>query len=232
MKKNISEYKAVILDVDGTLYSQPRLRLYMAASLALYYLCHPFRVKELIILNKYRSVRENWLRLQAEESDLLPMPPSTEVASIEVAQYQYVAKLLNVSPEQVKNVVLHWIHAKPLTLLPKCKDTGLAGLIERLHERSAIIAVYSDYPAKDKLKSLDIQADFTFCSSDADINCMKPQPRAMNVILKKLNVSCADALMIGDRFSKDGMAAKNIGMDYIILTKSMPSRYKLYRTIL
>lgn len=219
MKKNIFEYKAVILDVDGTLYSQPWLRFHMAVNLAFYYLRHPLRAKELIILKKYRWAREHWQRLNPEES-----APS----SLEDSQYQYVGRLLNVPPEQVKRTVRFWIHSKPLALLPKCKDTELAGLIKRLQEHSAVIAIYSDYPAEDKVRALNIKADFIFCSSDTDINCMKPDPKAMKVILHKMNAASKDTLMIGDRFSKDGMAAKNTDMDYVILGKSMSARYKLY----
>lgn len=229
MRKDIYKYKVIILDVDGTLYSQPKLRLSMALNLGLYYLCHPFRIRELLILKKYRSVREKWpdvYAMQAKDFNRSSLP-----FSIEEAQYQYVAKLLGLSPDQVREVVYHWIHQRPLALLPKCKDTQLLRLIEKLRTEPVTIAVYSDYPAEEKLKALGLRVSHIFCSSDSDINCMKPERKAMEVILKKLDTTPEEALMIGDRFSKDGLAAKNIGMDYVVLAKSMPLRAKLYQSL-
>lgn len=228
MRKDIYKYKVIILDVDGTLYSQPKLRLGMALNLGLYYLCHPFRIRELLILKKYRSVREEWPDVPAIQSEDLDGSGSS---SIEEAQYQYVARLLGLPPRKVREVVYHWIHQRPLALLPKCKDTQLLSLIEKLRTGPVTIAVYSDYPAEEKLKALGLQVSHIFCSSDSDINCMKPERKAMEVILKKLDTAPEEALMIGDRFSRDGLAAKNIGMDYVVLAKSMPLRAKLYQSL-
>lgn len=219
--KKLSQYKAVLFDMDGTLYSQPKLRLSMAGELFFYFFRHPLHLKELFILMEYRRCREHW------NTDA-----SYHGVSLEEEQYLFTAKRRKTSPEQVKEIITRWMHTHPLSLLPKCRDHQLAAVIHELQKQSVITAVYSDYPAAAKLKALDIQTDYIFCSSDPDINCMKPNPKAMTVILKKLDISAEDAIMIGDRYSKDGLAAKNAGMDYIILPKSIPARSSIIKSLL
>ena len=226
MRKPLTSYKAVLFDVDGTLYMQNRLRPVLAARLAKYYLLHPLRLKELLILIKYRSVRESWTRIL----DALPYG-SQASASMETLQYRYTADCLNTSPDRVKETVFYWMHRYPLPFLPKYQDKRLIDILCYLQKQSLFIAAYSDYPPQDKLKMLHIAPDFIFSSSDPDINCMKPNPDAVYAILKRLDLTSEDVLMIGDRYSKDGLAAQNTGMDFIILGKSMPQRNALYSLI-
>lgn len=58
MQKKLTEYRTVIFDMDGTLYFQSPVRLCMAVSLGLYYMIHPYKIKELMVLKKFRKMRE------------------------------------------------------------------------------------------------------------------------------------------------------------------------------
>ena len=42
--------KMVIFDIDGTLYNQKKMRLYMALELALYYVVRPWKLGEIKVL--------------------------------------------------------------------------------------------------------------------------------------------------------------------------------------
>ena len=54
----IKKKSVFIFDVDGTLYSQKKMRSKMALRLIKYYLSHPTRYKELVALAYFRRFRE------------------------------------------------------------------------------------------------------------------------------------------------------------------------------
>lgn len=232
VNRRITEYKAILFDVDGTLYNQRSLRFTMFLHLAGYFITHLRRWKELCILIEYRSVMEHWEHIADAsfiKTDYCRSAFNKCELDMEEKQYEYTAKKLRVSQKMVEKTIKYWIHEYPLSLLPKYKDCRLAELLDSLRSRSIITAAYSDYPASKKLEALNINADYIFCSSDKNINCMKPDPKAVMKILQILKLKPSQVLMIGDRYSKDGLAAEKTGMDYIILAKSIPERTKLYQ---
>lgn len=227
IRKKLTEYQAVIIDVDGTLYSQPKLRLYMLRSLLTYYICHPHKIKDLLILTTYRSSRERWENIVSKSSI-----SAANESDLEEAQYAYVAKRTRSSIDYIKQLVLYWLHSYPLSYLAKCQDMTLTEIIKFLQDNSITVAIYSDYPSKSKLEALKINPDYIFSSSDEEINCMKPSEEAMKTILSILHTDSENALMIGDRFCKDGVAAQNMGMDFVILPKSIPNRTQIYKFLM
>lgn len=233
MNKSIYEYKAVLFDVDGTLYMQRGLRLAMARALTGYFLLHPSRAKELLALIKYRQIREHWEDISLKHfDDRLAHPKNFEnLADMDMMQYRYTAQKLHMTSRQVQDTVYYWMHYYPLQLLAQYKDEALCQLLEQMKSYGIVTAAYSDYPASEKLKVLHIHADYIFCSSDPAINYMKPHPKAVQIILEKLKLSEKEVLMIGDRYSKDGLAAKNVGMDYLILGTSVSLRRLLYKDL-
>ena len=233
MQKSINEYKAILFDVDGTLYMQHGLRLTMAKALAKYFLLHPSHIKELLALIKYRRIREHWEDIIHKHFDNLTNQNNPKgLANMEMMQYQYTAQKLHMTSQQVQDTVHYWMHFYPLSILERYKDKELCLLLEQMREQGTVIAAYSDYPASEKLKVLQIHTEYIFCSSDDDINCMKPHPKAVQIILEKLKLSEKEVLMIGDRYSKDGLAAINSGMDYLILGTSMSMRRLIYKDML
>ena len=50
--------RAVIFDVDGTLYHQRPVRIRMACRLAGFFLLHPLRIRELLGIRHFRKLRE------------------------------------------------------------------------------------------------------------------------------------------------------------------------------
>jgi putative hydrolase of the HAD superfamily len=59
------------------------------------------------------------------------------------------------------------------------------------------------------------------------IGSMKPDPKGLKVILSDIGLKSEEVLMVGDRYEKDGLAAKACEMDYIILPSSSGKRRKL-----
>jgi FMN phosphatase YigB (HAD superfamily) len=66
LQKNISDYRAIILDMDGTLYYQMPLRLCMALALFWYYALHLSHLRELLRLREFRKARERGQLVEAD----------------------------------------------------------------------------------------------------------------------------------------------------------------------
>lgn len=220
MRKNsLMEYKAVIFDLDGTLYYQKPFRIRMLLYLISYVITHPFSIKDLFLIKKYREIREDWEKYESQmEFD--------SKLSLDDRQYEYVAAKKNVSAERVKKAVEFFILEAPLKLLPSYRDEKLAQIIAELRNKGIKVIVYSDYPVDNKLDALNIKADACFTSADKEIGCMKPDPKGLDYILKTFNMSSEEAIMIGDRYEKDGLAATGNQMDYVILSAFKTEREK------
>lgn len=197
--------RAVILDVDGTLYDQGRLRSRMAAKLASHFLTRPWSLNDLYILYRFRKMREQ----------LSEIPHS----DVESTQYSTVAEALGCSRDRVKSVVSRWIYEEPLPLLKDCKYAGVDDFIALLRESGKHVAFYSDYPLAEKLEAMGISSDCNFCATDPSIDQLKPSPRGLTAILDKLGLEARECLMIGDRYERDGRSAESVGMPYIIIGK-------------
>lgn len=225
-KQKISDYKVVIFDLDGTLYYQKPFRLHMLFFLLKYVLCHPVSIKDILIIKKYREIRENWAQYEEGSIEDLDTDFNTD---LDTRQYMFVAKqmkLMKVSAERVKKAVSFFMLEAPLTLLPKYRDDELANMINRLKAEKITTAVYSDYPVEEKLAALGICVDACFTSADKEIGCMKPDPRGLQYILSSLHCKPEEAILIGDRYEKDGLAAIGNKMDYVILSASAKKRHE------
>ncbi len=223
-KKSLLEYSAVIFDLDGTLYYQKPFRIRMALYLAGYALTHPACIRDLFLIKKYREVRENWEELEKRFPDEGSRASEEDLDS---RQYEYVAVLKKVSAERVRKAVSFFMLEAPLKLLPKYRDEAVFALMNKLHDRGVQVVVYSDYPVKDKLNALGMKADRCFTSADESIGCMKPDPKGIKVILETMGLMPEEAVMIGDRYEKDGLAAIGNRMDYIILPSSPRERKEI-----
>lgn len=219
-KSSLSEYRAVIFDLDGTLYYQKPFRIRMLFYLLGHMLRHPSSVGDIFLIKRYREVREKWETYEQTVS----FPADL---SLEDRQYEFVAGEKKVSPKRVEEAVRFYMQEVPLTLLPAYKDAILAETIELLKKKGISIVVYSDYPVEEKLRALGIKADLCFTSADGQIDCMKPDPKGLKVILETLSLNAEDAVMVGDRYEKDGLAAIGNQMDYIIVPSSIKEREKM-----
>ena len=196
-------FKAVLFDVDGTLYDQPKLRRKMAVELGLYYAFRPHRFSEVKILSKFRHLREEYF--EREESNLAE------------AQFEWAAKDLRIPSARVRTVVEEWLYRRPLAHLRECRPPGLGELFNRLRQQGLKIGVFSDYPVHEKLAALGLEADASACATDNYVNRLKPNPAGLQHIVKLLNVHPSECLHIGDREDRDAICAERLGCDSLIL---------------
>lgn len=206
--------KAVIFDVDGTLYTQSKLRKKMLLALLTYYAMRPWRLKEMLILQHFRAEREKRTGNPCED--------------LENAQYTWCADRGNYPVAKIRQVVEQWIFNYPNKYLRGCTYPGTKAFFDALQQHNIKIAIYSDYKAHDKLKAMDLQADLILSSTDADIDRLKPDPKALFYIAEKFKVTPQECLFIGDRQELDGECAINAGMPYLIVQKKPFKDFDFY----
>ena len=209
---DFNKYDLYVFDVDGTLYYQNKLRLIMGKRLLMYYLLHPLKFKDLIIIKNFRSLREN-----AKDTNGL---------------FDITAKKCNVSVSRVNEVIKKWIYENPIDALIASKDDTLLAIIDKLKANGKTVAIWSDYEADDKLKALQLSTDYVYTAEQERVGELKPSPKGLNLIMSDLNVPKDKTIMIGDRLVKDGEAAKKAGCDYLILSKSKKKRDEQLKTLL
>ena len=194
--------KAVIFDVDGTLYAQRPLRRKMLVELLAHYALRPWRLREVQLLSRFRAEREK--------------RAGTSCAALEQAQYDWVTTAPG-QAERLRKTVDTWILRRPNRHLASCMYPGVASFFAALRRQGIKIGIYSDYPAQQKLRALGLTADVLVSSTDTDVNALKPQPQGLRRAAAALGVPPAACLFIGDRPELDGRCAELAGMPYLIL---------------
>jgi HAD superfamily hydrolase (TIGR01549 family) len=205
----------VVFDLDGTLYNQRRLRARMALNL-LYSAMLSRTPNTLNVLRTFRKCRE----VLAEESR----------ADFVERQYEYTALRCRCTAEEVRKVVYEWIEQRPLSYLSAYRYSGVKELFESLRQSGRTIAVFSDYPAEEKLEALALNADLVVSATDTDVQRLKPDPAGLHKILNVTGVEASHSLMVGDRFDRDWAVASRVGMPAIIRSRHEDSRCGTFRS--
>lgn len=200
--------RAVLFDVDGTLYHARPMRLRMAASLLLLPLRGPRRALRVMKhLRGYRDALE-------EVRDW----PASEV-NVATAHLNRAAELAGDDPERVRATVEDWFMKRPLPHLKNCRRTGLVELLEQLRDDSCQIGFFSDYPVEDKLDALGIREFASVCLSagDPSVNAFKPRPQGFARACESWNLLPAEVLYVGDRPEVDAAGSTAAGMRCVII---------------
>lgn len=208
---NLDKYELVVFDVDGTLYYQKKLRMIMAGRLMGYYICHPHKIRDLLIIKDFRNLRD-----RAEDVTGL---------------YELTARKNKCSIQRVESVIKKWIYENPMDAVARSKDERLLDMISGLGKSGKTIAVWSDYEADDKLKALGLECAHVYTAEQERVGELKPSPKGLKLIMSDLSIEKEKTLMIGDRQIKDGEAAKSAGVDYLILSSKKRARNRQLDTL-
>jgi HAD superfamily hydrolase (TIGR01549 family) len=203
----LTNVRAVVFDVDGTLYRQSPLRRAMVLQLARAHALHPIRGRRTMrILSAYRRAQE----------DLRHSPLDGSAADAQVA---LTAQRTGLPREEVAACVAHWMDVAPLTVLPRVGQPSLRLALESLRARELRLGVLSDYPADSKLAALEVLElfDCVVCAQDADVGAFKPDPRGLLVALTRLGVEPDEAVYVGDRIDVDASTAAAAGVRCVIV---------------
>ena len=199
------ELRAVVFDVDGTLY----------------------RLRELKRAVQLHMVRGNWQRpleswrvhravtAYRHALEALRVAPPTE-ADLSESHLEYASEAAKLSKEFVRRCADRWMTEEPLAFLPRYRYAGVPEVLKQMSEAGLRLGIFSDLPPALKLRALGIEDffDSVLSAQDTDVQRFKPDPQGLLVVLKRLGVPPNRALYVGDRFEIDGVAAERAGMAF------------------
>lgn len=187
---------AYIFDLDGTLYSKKKMHRKMAIELIRYYSIRLYKIKDIYYIWKFRRLREIKTNKKSSIDELICSMGNSD----RKRNYIY-------------SVIDKWMFKEPLRLIKSCAYTDVVDYIIQEKKQKTVV-IYSDYPIKEKLCALGLEADIEICSEDENINELKPSYKAMSYIVEKLNVGTDTVIYVGDRYEKDGESAKLFNIKY------------------
>jgi HAD superfamily hydrolase (TIGR01549 family) len=205
--------RAVLFDLDGTLYRQKTMRALMALELAAVALTRPRQAPRILrVLSSFRKAQE---ALRGRQLD-----------GGAARQAEMAARQTGVTLGQVEAIVQEWMIARPLKHLLRCRAKGLLPLLDFLTERGVKIGVFSDYPPALKLEALGIGGRFSLalCATDDEIGMFKPHPRGFLVASERWQLDPSEVLVVGDRPDADAAGAAAAGMPCAIVGSSRSSQ--------
>lgn len=209
-----SDYDLYIFDLDGTLYDQQYIRNIMLRVLFMRLLTFRISLNVIQIINTYRKLRENNLGYTSPD--------------IENAQYEWVAKALDIPAPKVKQVIEYWMLVYPLQHLLKARYPGVEAFFRMLRQHRKHIVIYSDFPVEKKLAALELEADKTFCSTESTISQLKPSRKGVEMICEDLGCTPRRTVYFGDREDTDGESARMAGVEFIRIDPAQARRGKFY----
>jgi putative hydrolase of the HAD superfamily len=212
--------RALVFDLDGTLYRQSPVRKQMLVRLLKAHALRPgegMRVFRLI--SAYRHAQEA-LRLE---------PSGGGSAS---RQLTIACERAGLSVEVASPIIRKWMDQEPLNILRPHRREGVSELLDAARNRQMKLGLLSDYPAHDKLTALEIAHyfDVVVSAQDPEVESFKPSPRGLQETLRKLEVTPAEAVYVGDRPEVDHAAAHAADVDCFIIS-SKPAETNTYRYV-
>ena len=200
--------RALILDVDGTLYRQRPVRGGMFWRLVRGCVRHPAQgYVSFQVLRAYRRAQEVLRTPQGDAGDLAE------------AQCRLAGGWTGVDPQIVRECVARWMEQEPLALVAASVREGLLEFLQAAKHRGLRLGVLSDYPAARKLEAMRVAhfIEVVVCAQDIEVQRFKPDPRGLTVALRRLGVEGNQALYIGDRPDVDVPAARAAGIACVIM---------------
>ncbi len=202
------QLKALIFDVDGTLYRHNLVRRAMLWRLLSTYVRQP--VQGLLTLRVLRAYR------RAQEALRASPPDDSDLAE---SQIRLASEWTGVGREVVRSLVARWMEQEPLEIVARSRSEGLLEFLSAAVEAGLRLGVFSDYPPDAKLVAMGIAHffDVTASAQDPEIQQFKPSSRGLEVIIRRLAVRKHETLYVGDRPEIDASAASGAGIACAII---------------
>lgn len=193
-------HDAWLVDLDGTLYRALPVKLAMAGEL---------------LASGWGAIRT--LRAFRHEHEALRRELADRVDDPFGLQLERAASQLTVDRALVQARVRAWMIERPGKWIRLFRRRRLLGEIAAFRAQGGRTALVSDYPARDKLAALGAEALFdevVACGEPGGPGRLKPWPDGYAEAARRLQVTPARCLVVGDREDADGGAARAAGMDF------------------
>jgi HAD superfamily hydrolase (TIGR01549 family) len=200
-----SRYQAWLVDLDGTLYAPLLVKLAMAGELML---------AGWGAIGTLRRFRHEHERLRHEQAGGLEGSDGEDPFSL---QLRRTAEALALESSLVEARVREWMFERPGKWLQRAQRTALLEEIAAFRKTGGRTALVSDYPARDKLRALGVEALFEVVVASGEPNGpsrLKPHPQGYLRAAALLGVPPEQCLVIGDRDDADGAAAQAAKMAF------------------
>lgn len=195
---NTDKLKAVIFDLDGTIYNKRGFALHMVVGnlLAL-----PILIAERRTRKKMRGI---WYgNADAFYDEYFSTMARNHIFTAGFARWWYFHNYMPL----MRNVLQIFYKPEPwaLQIMHHCMELQIP------------IAVYSDYGfVEEKLDALGVPSSlYTFAVSAPDLGGLKPCKQSSMLVINQLGVPAENCLFIGDRDDTEGAAAAKVGAMFL-----------------
>lgn len=197
MHLDLEGVRAVVFDLDGTLFDKSKLPLHLVLSDPLY----------MFVLNNERKARKTLAGVyfgneRTYYETLYGKVAISSHISAKRAKWWYDHRYM---PTMIKVLRKHY-RLRPWVseLLPELKRKGVK------------VAVYSDYGCvSQRLDALGFNPEWADVITDApSLGGLKPSKESVMALCALLHVSPGESLMVGDKDETDGESARRCGMKF------------------
>jgi len=182
--------KAVVFDIDGTLY--PNYQMILQSI--------PFSITHIGLIINFSKVRK-------EIRTLRP------INNFHKKQQELLAKYMNISSEKAGEIIKREIYGKWETTFKGIKPfPGVEDLLYYLKERGIKLGVLSDFPINKKLDYLKLPDVWDVKDTSENTGYLKPNPEPFYRVSKDLNILPEEILYVGNNYEYDVVGARNCNM--------------------
>ncbi len=216
MIKNSSRFKAIIFDIDNTLYSNTVMLLcapfrYMFSSKWIYhYYC---------MRRKLRKTLENNNETNQEFFEKLSLELFIEQTGASKCLSEYILE------HRIKHMWINGLKRTPLRM-------GMRTLIGDLYHHNYKLGIISDFMAYDKLQNWQLLPYFQSVISSEQYGYFKPHRFLFDTAATQLGVANDECLYIGNHIFYDGYGALQANMKCLIFSSPFSiQQHKKYKSI-
>ncbi|MBO7431217.1 MAG: HAD family hydrolase [Spirochaetia bacterium] len=185
-----SQLKAVLFDVDGTLYPQS---FFIKTSLQ-FFLRHPR------LSLAFRHLRHDVRQFGGVED-------------LHLAQISLCAGYMRIPAERAEELLETHIYGTYMDMLSMAKPyPQVEPLLADLKEAGLKLGVITDYPTGDKLSALGFDKYWDVAISADTMGHLKPEADAFLLAAEELKISPEQIIYVGNEYKYDIIGAKKAGM--------------------